>query len=340
LLYWHLNALNPAGLPKPVLAQLWGVYETTARRNQALTAELLRLLELLERHGIPALPFKGPALAAAVYGNLALRQFEDLDILVRRSDALKAKALLVADGYRPAFPLGPAQEARLLQAKIQYHFHLRQPDRHLLVELHWRVAGDYFSFPTEADPWWANLGTTTLAGATVRCFAPAELLLLLCLHGAKHHWASLAWLADLAGLIQQQPRLDWERVWQLTDQIDGRRMLCLGLFLAHQLLGAPLPAAVWAGVAAEPEIHSLAGRISQTLFQANPPEPGAVERLAFALSLLKHRLPRLQYARAILLDPQLTELSRWRLPARLFFLYFPLRWLRLVSKYSLGRMWG
>ena len=39
-----------------------------------LTAELLRLLDLLERHAIPALPFKGPALAFALYGDVALRE--------------------------------------------------------------------------------------------------------------------------------------------------------------------------------------------------------------------------------------------------------------------------
>ena len=36
----------------------------------------------LPLQGIAAIPYKGPVLAAAVYGNLALRTFSDLDILV------------------------------------------------------------------------------------------------------------------------------------------------------------------------------------------------------------------------------------------------------------------
>jgi len=36
---------------------------------------LLKLLDLFENHGIPAVPFKGPVLASSIYGDLSLRQF-------------------------------------------------------------------------------------------------------------------------------------------------------------------------------------------------------------------------------------------------------------------------
>jgi len=52
--------------------------------NFFLTKELLELLTLFEAHCIPASPYKGPALAIMAYGNLALRQFSDLNILVHK----------------------------------------------------------------------------------------------------------------------------------------------------------------------------------------------------------------------------------------------------------------
>src|SRR5580693_9004132 len=51
-------------------------------RNLALTAELFRVLEALESHGVCATPYKGPVLAAQVYGDAAMRQFSDLDIII------------------------------------------------------------------------------------------------------------------------------------------------------------------------------------------------------------------------------------------------------------------
>ena len=52
--------------------------------NLSLASELAELLELFERSGVNAMPFKGPAWTKALYGNLANRQIRDLDIFVDR----------------------------------------------------------------------------------------------------------------------------------------------------------------------------------------------------------------------------------------------------------------
>ena len=76
------------------------------------------MLEDFENHGITAIPYKGPALALQVYGDLKLRSFVDLDVLVRRSDAARAGTLLAARGYRPHLQLSPAQESIALAFKV------------------------------------------------------------------------------------------------------------------------------------------------------------------------------------------------------------------------------
>src|SRR2546427_4838564 len=80
LLSWQLARNCLDAIPRPILDQLQKYYYSNARSNFLLTEELLRLLDLLTSHGIRAIPFKGPALAASVYGNIALRQFCDLDL--------------------------------------------------------------------------------------------------------------------------------------------------------------------------------------------------------------------------------------------------------------------
>ena len=76
-----------------------------------MTRELTRISALLENNGVCVIPWKGPILAAAAYGDVALRQFGDLDILVREQDAMRAKDLLLASGYRPLYPQPAEQEA-------------------------------------------------------------------------------------------------------------------------------------------------------------------------------------------------------------------------------------
>ncbi|RXM21985.1 hypothetical protein EO238_26195, partial [Citrobacter sp. AAK_AS5] len=60
---------------------------------------LLRLQQLMESHGIRLVPIKGPVLARLAYGDVALRQFEDLDLIVRRPDLVCAVDLLERDGF-------------------------------------------------------------------------------------------------------------------------------------------------------------------------------------------------------------------------------------------------
>ena len=100
-LYWHLNNISPQAIPKQVLAGLSDHYHFNARRNLFLSGELCRILSLFETQGIQAIPFKGPVLANSFYGNVALRQCHDLDLLVRKIDVLRAQDLLISQGFRP-----------------------------------------------------------------------------------------------------------------------------------------------------------------------------------------------------------------------------------------------
>src|SRR5262245_35749716 len=101
LLYTHLNATCREAVPNRNLDELRNHFHDNSRHNLFLTGELLNLLRLFETHQIPAIAFKGPVLAAAVYGNLALRQFSDLDLMIHKQQVAKTRGLLVSRGYRP-----------------------------------------------------------------------------------------------------------------------------------------------------------------------------------------------------------------------------------------------
>ena len=147
LLYWHLGTIGPAGVPPAVLAELRADFHANTRRNLRLTGELLAILDLFRGQGIAAIPFKGPALAAAAYGNLALRQFVDLDLLVHPQDVRRAKALLATRGYGAALRLTEDQEAALLRDR--YEHLLRREDDGTVVEIQWRIVPRHFGFPLD-----------------------------------------------------------------------------------------------------------------------------------------------------------------------------------------------
>ena len=220
LLFWNLSRLAPDDVPKTTLDQLKAASNAIACRNLSLTGELLKLLNLFRERGIRALPLKGPALAAAAYGNLSLRQFCDLDILVPKEDMLKAKEVLTLHGYHPKLDLTAGEEAAYLKSHHDYKF-VRAQDS-VVVEIQWGVTQWSFAFPFDFEDAWKHRQVISVAGASVLNIAPEILLLMLCVHGTKHRWEQLKWICDIAEMVDTyREKLDWDR---LMDQAgDPRR---------------------------------------------------------------------------------------------------------------------
>ena len=332
LVYRHLNEVAPTSLPRPVWVELWGRHERTARTNRAMAKELVSILAALDAIGVAAIAYKGPTLALFLYGDVALREFCDLDILIRAEDVPRAKDALRRLGYLPEYPLDAAVEAAFLRAPSQYHLVLARADE-TMVELHWKTDAD---FPVERgsdDAWWSQLRRARFEDGMVRAFAVHELLLVLCLHGSKHGWERLAWLADVAEMIRAHADLDWGWIFARAQSLGCARRLALGLHLAQELLDAPLPEAIQRQAAAQPGVARLAARIRESLFARDAAPLNALQRLWFNLSLYERTSHRLAHVVNTVWAPSLVEWMRWPLPRALFFLYPPLRLMRLTWKY-------
>lgn len=342
LLSWQLNAICPEAVPKATLEQLRGYFHANAQRNLFLLGELFRLLNLFQVHTIRAIPFKGPVLAVLTYGNLSLRQFGDLDFLVHKQDIRRATRLLVAQGYHTANQLdGDHEEGSPLS---KYHVFVRDDGR-VKVDLQWQISGKFFSFQLSAERLWERLEPISLAATTVLNLPPEDLLLLLCMHGCKHLWERLRWICDVAEFIRVHQEIDWERVMDQAGSMGSERMLRLGLFLAHDLLGATLSDPVLRRVQADPVVKSVAGEVRPKLFADIPERPGDVERLIFYFRMRKGWRDRLGYSSGYLVQylrialvPSAKDRALLPLPAFLSFLYYLVRPIRMVGKYGL-RPW-
>jgi hypothetical protein len=334
LLYWHLDTAAPETVPQDILCQLRDHFRNNTRRNLFLTGELLRLLNFFETHRIPAIPFKGPTLAAFVYGNLALRHSGDLDILVHERDILRAKELLVSQGYRED-PLPREQEAAFLRSQQGYHFGLYSGKS--TVELHWRIMPGVFSFSPDPEYLWKRLEQVPLGRGTVPTFTPEDLLLILCAHGSKHLWERLVWICDVAALIRVHKGIDWEQVLHQADTLGSRRRLFLGLYLASDLLGAALPEELLQRVWDDSAVKTLAAQVRKRLFQETDGPPELFEEAQwrpFGFKVLERLRDKAWYCVSAAIMPGIGEWRLLQLPYLLSPLYYVLRPMRLTVKYG------
>jgi hypothetical protein len=91
LLYRQLERHASGSVPSTYLAKLKLEYQQNAARNIILSEELCGVIKQFRAAGIETIPYKGPVLALFAYGDLALRRFVDLDVIVRKSDVTRAR---------------------------------------------------------------------------------------------------------------------------------------------------------------------------------------------------------------------------------------------------------
>src|SRR5207249_4043022 len=162
------------------------------------------LLDRLEASRISVIALKGPPLAEALYPDAALRPSFDLDLQIRPSDLAATLDLLAREGYALPGRLAhlPARRIVNFDSEVVLHKH-----RGVAVDLHWAVAPDDYPFAFDADFLWRSARSTRFRGREIRALAPECLLLYLSVHGAKHAWSKLIWLADIARLVEKD--IDW-----------------------------------------------------------------------------------------------------------------------------------
>jgi len=330
LLSQQLNATCADLLPADVSARLHDLFYANAARNQRLTAELCRLLELFAAHAVKAIPYKGPVLALQAYGDLALRQFNDLDVLIRREDVPRVVALLRAEGYRQQWQLTRAQEAAYLRTDCERLFTHEQA--RIFLDVHWAFVRSYFPVKLAPEAFWARTETLALDGTTVASFAPEDLLVILCVHAGKDLWARLVWVCDVAELIRACPQLDWSRVTQTATTAGVRRMLNLGLLLAHQLLNIELPADIQRHVQADQTIKRLSQQVRERMFRDEDDSISALTECLFHFRLQARLRDKARYTLRYTLTTNPADWAFLSIPDQLFFLYRALRPLRLLSK--------
>ncbi|HVF54769.1 MAG TPA: nucleotidyltransferase family protein [Pyrinomonadaceae bacterium] len=334
LVYWQLQTTAPHAVPAPYLRKLKENFQSNAARNLFLNGELCRVLRLFEEHGVPAIPYKGPALAVAAYGNLSLRRFVDLDIMTPRRDVLRARDLLISQGYAPQPALSEAQQKILL--RTQHNLPLTRDEGRLIIELHWEVATKKFASAMDAEELWKRLETLTLGGVEVKSLSPEDLLLSLCVHGSKHLWERLAWVCDAAELINSHPALDWPRVLGQARRAGIERMLFLGLRLARELLGAALPPEVESEAFDDSSVASLSAQVSAHLFDGADYRPAGLARnVLFNLRARRRWRDKLRYF-GFMVSPTDGDLTVLPLPASLSFVYYLMRPFRLLLKRDAG----
>jgi hypothetical protein len=332
LVYRALPAACPGAIPPAALNRLRSLCHNNTARTLFLASELSRILNAFESCGISAYPFKGPALSVMLYGDPGRRQSRDLDILVPKERVRRAIDCLDSLGYGAKTSLAGNRLAAHRRTEYELQFFRR--DGKLTVELQWAVVPGYFGFDHERLGIWSGMEKRDWNGLAFPVLPPEETLLLLCVHGAKHLWCKLGWIADVAGLLASPASPDLPRTFELAGRCGVTRLLCMGLLLAERVAGASLPEHVSARIDADLMAGSLS-RKALDLVAKTPVNPDVdPARYLFYFKAKDCRLDQLLFAGRLMTTLAAGEWNPSRLPDSLYPIYYVLRPLDLLRKHA------
>ena len=326
IVYRQLDLLVKDQLPGEVGKRFKKDYQENAARNLIFVDELTVLLDRLENAGVAAIVFKGPALAVLAYGDLNVRRFVDLDLIVRRADVTRAIEVLTESGYVSSRDLTDEQQSVLLRTQHNLQFACGR----VIVELHWQVSSELFAATVTAEKFWESLSTLELNGRKLKTLSTEDLLFALCVHGSRHLWQRLAWICDIDRLVTNNQTVNWSKLCERAKWANAERMFLLGPALAARLLGTHLPAVLATAIARDKRIEALCEQIGARLFDG--PEPSPVPILTvirFNLLIRSGWRSRIRYGR-FLFAPTDSDLVAFRLRPQLHFIHYFLRPLRLL----------
>ena len=329
LLYRMLATVRDA-IPADEMRQLEASHQTNLHRTLLISLEMIRVVDRLRSISVDVLPYKGVALAETIYGDIALRQSGDIDLLIRSQDLFRVREELGHIGYQPHWSLSDAQQRAYLGSGYECAFDSVAGKN--LLEVQWAIQPRFYAVDFDMEGLFRRAVTVTVAGQEMPAPSPEDLFLILSLHAAKHVWGRLIWLCDLTR-IMNLPRLNWKWIGSEAEELGIVRILQTTLALAERLLGTKIPEAAGNGIPRDGEASNLAEEIQGRIVSQTGVDAESLAYFRLMMRLREKQTDRMRFLARLAFTPGPGEWAAIRLPKPLFPFYRVVRLSRLAARF-------
>lgn len=298
-----------------------------------LSGELLTIINLLKSYEIEAIAYKGPILAFKIYDNISFRTFNDLDIFIKKSNAIKLIKILNTLEYDSFFySKGELKPAYL---KSQKGIVLTNKKSGLFLDTQWKISGNFFSFPTKPENLLMNnLKNFNFQNNEFKVFSNENMFIILSMHAAGHQWSRLSWLCDISELIKKD-ELDWYEIMDNSQKLGVNRIINTNLILINYLFKTEIPAQVSKIVFSDTTAKKLALQTMKDIFTNDKKKNKLIKWASFHLKIRENLINGIMDSIMHATIPSIKELEKLKLPARLYPIYYLFKPFNLIIRYKL-----
>ncbi len=214
------------------------------QRFEALDA----LAAALKKENIPVIALKNAGIARGIYPYPEECPMGDFDVLVRKSDFVKAHEIVMSQGFELGFRAAQTIEeegvnAGLISGGTEYKKDLT--DDILWLELQWRsIAGRWIA--PEVEPKADDLmqSAVPIDGTDILLQDPVSNLVQVALHTSKHSYVRAPGLrlhTDVDRIVRAYPNLDWDAFITRIRTMKVTVPVFFSLAIPKTILGTPIP---------------------------------------------------------------------------------------------------
>ena len=246
-----LLASLPEGLvPGSFRERIDKAYLDTVHDQVTYAAEYLKVYTLLSAAGIPAVPFKGFWLAHEYYGSLGDREAGDTDVFTEFRHLGRIREIMLASGYSVEPQMAGFSMDDLAGRSGEYNFDKVEGGRCIShLEFHWRISSPVYGLGISFTDLAPHIVPGKLQGSDLQTFTPSAAFLLAVMHhGGKDPFNELKYVLDFALILRRHSEIDWDWVLGMARRFRMEKLVYVAVSLAHELLEAPVPEALAAGV--------------------------------------------------------------------------------------------
>lgn len=335
LVFQNLCDCCPDSFPEEIRTRVEESYIfENALNNHALVETLFSILSLMETHNIQVVPFKGPVLSENLFGDIGLRRYLDLDLLISKKDAVKAIDLLAGMGFIPdELQLPATEEKAAFLERLTGISLIRDISGHRVsLDLQWDIANRFARIPVDLELISDCIEEVTLSGRQVHSLSPEVLLCYLCIHGAKHRWMTLDLVCCINQLIQVRQDINWEQTVDFAKKIHCQTAVLCALYLSRYFFDTVLPETIVRKIESSRTVEQLAQEAAHGMIDHYHDAADMPEKFDSLLFGIQDSLwDRIRYGCRIFFLPTKKDFAVFSLPGPFLFLWYGLRPMRLAG---------
>ena len=294
-----------------------------------LSRELIRIAESMDQRDIEGLPYKGLALAETLYGDIALRQSGDIDLLILPESLPEIREAVGALGYVTHATFSGAHEREFM--KSGYELSFDGPAGPNLLEVQWAIQPRFYAVDFGIEGVFNRSVTISIAGRNIKTPCAEDLFIILCLHAAKHVWARVIWICDLARMMTLSG-VGWKKVGLDATSLGIARLLRVSIILATKFSGVSVPADLESNLPSDSVAENIAEEIEKQIVNGSTPHVESLGYFRLMIQLRERSADRMRIISRLALTPGPGEWAVVQLPQSFFPLYRIVRLGRLASK--------